>query len=78
MPEGLDQAAMHGLVKLVAVGGQRMAARQDDTVGQLGIVQDRPAAGQAPHGGTGQAGRMFLAIGVGLEVSQREVGSLQP
>ncbi len=76
-PQGLDQAAMNGLVKFVAAGGQRMAARQDDTVGQLRIVQDRPAAGQPSYGGTRQTGRMFLAIGVGLEVAQRE-GGLAP
>lgn len=60
LPEGLDQASMDGPIKLVAVGGQGMGARQDDTVGQLEIVQDRPppvSRRTAAHGRLGGCSR---------------------
>ncbi len=48
-PEGFDQAAVDGPVKLVTAGGQRMGGWQEDAVGQLGIVQDRAATGQPSY-----------------------------
>ncbi len=70
--EGLDQAAMNGLIKVIAVVRQPMSPRQYDAVGQLGVVHDCPTAGQPSHSSAREAGRMFLTIGVSLEIPQRE------
>jgi hypothetical protein len=43
--QGLNQTTMNDPIKFVAVGSQPMRSRQDDTVGQFGIVQDCPTSG---------------------------------
>ena len=68
----LDQAAVGGLVERSPPAGQRVPAGNDQAVGQLGVVQDGPAAGQSPHDRAVPAGAVAGAVLVLLKIPQRQ------
>ena len=59
IPEHAHQALVNGVIEKEPVCGQRVPGRQDHTVGDFRVVNDRPSAAGTPHDGAASAGLMF-------------------
>ena len=68
----VDEGFVDSRVQRFGVARERMAGGQGEAVGQLAVVQDRPAARLPADDGALAAGGMLVAIVVALEVAERE------